>query len=103
MADEKLGAEVVDAAGHKVVLPARVWSEWIVHDHPELTDHLADVIATTAKPDHIEADPVPDRTRFHRRDIGPSRWLLAVVSFEQAPARIITALASRKDPKLWKP
>ena len=34
---------------------------------------------------------------------GPSRWLMAVVSYEQEPARIITALANRKDPKTWKP
>jgi hypothetical protein len=26
-----------------------------------------------------------------------------VVSYEQEPARIITALANRKDPKTWKP
>jgi hypothetical protein len=26
-----------------------------------------------------------------------------VVSYEQEPARIITALANRKDPKQWKP
>jgi hypothetical protein len=46
---------------------------------------------------------LPDRKRFYRRDVGPSRWLLAVVSYEQEPARIITALAIRKDPKQWKP
>lgn len=44
-----------------------------------------------------------DRIRFYRRGVGPSRWLMTVVSYEQQPARIITALANRKDPKRWKP
>ncbi len=34
---------------------------------------------------------------------GPSRWLLVVVSYEQEPARILTAVALRKDPKQWRP
>lgn len=50
----------------------------------------------------VEPDSLPDRTRFYRRNLGPSRWLLTVVSYEQDPARIITAVANRKDPKLWK-
>jgi hypothetical protein len=61
------------------------------------------VIQTVATPDHVEPDTLPNRTRFYRRNVGPSRWLMAVVSYEQQPARIITALANRKDPKRWKP
>lgn len=33
----------------------------------------------------------------------PSRWLLMVVSYEQGPGRIVTALATHKDPKRWQP
>ena len=65
--------------------------------------HLDAVMETVAKPDHVEPDALPTRTRFYRRNAGPSRWLMAVVSYEQEPARIITALANRKDPKRWKP
>jgi hypothetical protein len=50
-----------------------------------------------------ELDALPAPVRFYRRGVGPSRWLVAVVSYEQQPARIITALANRKDPKRWKP
>jgi hypothetical protein len=32
---------------------------------------------------------------------GPSQWLLVVVSYEQTPARIVSAFANRKDPKSW--
>jgi len=85
------------------VLLAGIRADKITRDHPELVDHLDAVIQIVARPDHVEPDALPDRTRFYRRNAGPSRWLMAVVSYEQQPARIITALANRKDPKRWKP
>ncbi len=39
--------------------------------------------------------------RYYARDVGPSRWLLVVVSYEQEPARVISVFATRKDPKTW--
>ena len=92
-----------DPDGREVVLLARVWEDKITRDHPELGDEAEQVLETVSQPDHVEPDPRPERQRFYRRDIGPSRWLMAVVSFEQDPGRIITALALRKDPKEWKP
>jgi hypothetical protein len=56
-------------------------------------------VETVAEPDHVERDALPARTRFYRRNAGPSRWLMALLSYEQEPARIITAVANRKDPK----
>jgi hypothetical protein len=104
MASEKLAAATVtDPDGREVVLLARIWERKISRDHPELVDHLEAVMDTVAQPDHVEPDALPDRTRFYRRGAGPSRWLMAVVSYEQEPARIITALANRKDPQRWKP
>lgn len=61
------------------------------------------MLATVQAPDHIEPDSETLRERLHRRDVGPSRWLFVVVSFEQTPGRVITALGNRKDPKQWKP
>lgn len=101
--EEPPAATVVDPDGREVVMLARIWQNKIARDHPELLDHVDAVMNTVAKPDHVEADPLADRRRFYRRDVGPSRWLMAVVSYEQQPARIITALANRKDPKRWKP
>ena len=104
MASEKPAAgTITDPDGRAVVLLARIWEDKISRDHPELIDHLDALMETVAEPDHVEPDALPDRTRFYRRGIGPSRWLMAVVSYEQQPARIITALANRKDPKRWKP
>ena len=101
--DDSRAATVTDPDGHEVVLLARIWEKKIARDHPELVDHLDAVTETVAKPEHVEPDALPGRTRFYRRNVGPSRWLMAVVSYEQQPARIITALANRKDPKRWKP
>jgi hypothetical protein len=102
-ADKRLLAELSDPDGRSVVLLARIWEDKITQDHPDLRAHLEHVLAAVAKPDHAEPDPHAGRRRYYRRRVGPSRWLLVVVSFEQQPGRIITAVATRKDPKRWKP
>jgi hypothetical protein len=101
-AEDPLLATVTDPDGCEVVLLTRIWEHKLTFDHPELAGHLDAVTATVAHPDHTEHDAIPRRTRYYRRNVGPSRWLLVVVSFEQQPGRIITALANRKDPKQWK-
>ena len=101
--DDPRAATVSDPDGREVVLLAGIWEGKIARDHPEFVDQLDAVMETVAKPDHIEPDALPARRRFYRRNVGPSRWLMAVVSYEQQSARIITALANRKDPKRWKP
>ena len=104
MASEKpAAATVTDPDGREAVPLARIWEDKISRDHPELVDQLEAVMESVVEPDHVEPDALADRTRFYRRGVGPSRWLMAVVSYEQQPARIITALANRKDPKRWKP
>ena len=103
MADQPHLGEVSDPDRRAVVLLTRIWQDKIVRDHPEVRDYRAEVLDTVAAPDHIEPDPLEARRRYYRRRVGPSRWLLVVVSFEQEPGRIITALlATRKDPKGWK-
>lgn len=92
-----------DSEGREVVLLERIWHAKIVRNHPELRDLADQVLAVVNEPDHQEPDPRPGRQRFYRRGVGPSRWLMAVVSFDQEPARVVTALALRKDPKQWKP
>lgn len=85
-----------------VVLPTRVWNDKLLRDHPELEAHRADVLRAVSEPDHVAVDPVyEDRRRHYLKDAGPSRWLLVVVSYEQEPARIISAFGNRKDPPSW--
>lgn len=83
------------------MLLRRVWHEKILRDHPEMAAHLDAVITTVHLPDHVANDPRDERLRYYRSHVGPSRWLLVVVSYEQEPARVITALATRKDPPSW--
>jgi hypothetical protein len=91
-----------DPNGAWVTLKDEVWREKIVRDHPEIAEHRADVLRAVSVPDHVADDPIfEQRTRYNARGVGPSRWLLVVVSYEQTPARIVSAFANRRDPKLW--
>jgi hypothetical protein len=95
-------AETVDSSGTRVVLLGRVWNDKVVLDHPEMAPLVEEVLRTVAAPDHTEPDPArDDRVRHYAHDVGPSEWLLVVVSYEQAPARIVSAFANRKDPLTW--
>jgi hypothetical protein len=99
---EGIVGEANDRDGARVVLPEHVWNDKLLRDHPELEAHRADVLRTVGEPDHVAADPVyENRRRYYLKDAGPSRWLLVVVSYEQEPARIISAFGNRKDPPSW--
>jgi hypothetical protein len=83
-------------------VPTPGWHEKVLHDHPELGFHLADVLQAISNPDYVASDPAfDDRRRHYLRNVGPGRWLLVVISYEQEPARLITAFAHRKDPRSW--
>jgi len=101
MAGDLVG-EAKDPSGARVVLASELWRDKILRDHPELSSHLADVLRAIAAPDQILPDPVFEaRRRHYLRGAGPSRWLLVVVSYEQEPARVISAFGNRKDPRSW--
>jgi len=100
--DEAIAGEARDPDGKRVVVPRLLWEEKLLRDHPEVGPHLADVLRTVGEPDHVAVDPVYERRRrYYLQDAGPSRWLLVVVSYEQEPARVITAFGNRKDPPSW--
>lgn len=98
-----MAPETVDPDGIRVVLPEWIWEHKIRIDHPELDPLMAEILQAVTTPDFIEPDPRPTRMRFFRRGVGPTQWLMVVVSYEQTPARIITAYPTRKDPEGWKP
>jgi hypothetical protein len=102
MADDGLIGETTDLQGARVVLLARIWREKVLLEHTELATFTDDVLHAVTSAEHVEVDPVyPERRRYFASDIGPSRWLLVVVSYEQVPARIISAFGHRKDPPTW--
>lgn len=91
-----------DPDGVRIVVPSALWREKILRAHPELATYLVDVLRAVAEPDHVLEDPFyRHRRRFYLRDAGPSRWLMVVVSYEQEPARVISAFGNRKDPRSW--
>ena len=95
-------SETTGPAGARVVLDDALWREKIVRDHPEIDSHKEDTLRAVSTPDHVAPDPsFEDRKRYYARGVGPSRWLLVVVSYEQTPARIVSVFANRKDPKSW--
>jgi hypothetical protein len=100
---QEIVAQAIDREGRHVVLLVRIWIEKILCIHPEMETHQAAVIRTVEAPDCVESDPRPDRLRYFSMGLGPTAWLLVVVSYEQTPARVITAYGYRKDPLLWKP
>ncbi len=100
--ENELPDETVDPNGARVLLSDTLWREKIVRDHTEIAAYRAEVLQAVSAPDHVARDPhFERRTRYYKRGLGPSRWLLVVVSYEQAPARIVSAFANRKDPKSW--
>lgn len=85
-----------------MVLLARVWHEKIVPKHVELAEDIDAVLLAVRSAEHTERDPLHrERQRYFARAVGPSRWLMVVVSYEQVPARVISAFAYRKDPPTW--
>jgi hypothetical protein len=93
--DRPILTETTTPDATRVVLFADTWHEHILDPHSghrELDTHLDAVLATVSAPDHREPDPFEGRERFYKQGAGPSRWLIVVVSFEQEPARIVTAL-----------
>jgi len=92
----------MDSAGDRVVLHSRVWHGKIALDHPEMLPFIEEVLRAVRDPEHTEPDPVqPNRSRCYLRGAGPSAWLAVIVSYEQKPARIVSAFANRKDPPRW--
>ena len=95
--------ETTAPEGTRVVLYEDTWHRHVLRSHGELEPHLRDVLDTIASPDHRENDAWPHRERFFKRDVGPSRWLMVVVSSELEPTRIVTALGYKhgRAPQGW--
>lgn len=96
-------AETTTPEGARVVLYEDTWQTHILDRHDEIESHLDAVLAAVHAPEHREPDPKPHRKQFHKQNAGPSRWLVTVVSFEQEPARIVTAFGRGRAPSGWMP
>ena len=108
MTDRAVLAETSAPDGTRVVLYADTWREHVLDPHvghAELRSHLDAVLATVATPDHREDDERDGRQRFYKQKVGPTRWLMVVVSFEQEPACVVTAMGygHGRSPAGWTP
>jgi hypothetical protein len=86
--ESELPDEMIDPNGARVVLSDGLWREKIVRGHSEIAAYRAEVLRTVSAPDHMARDPnFERRTRYYARGVGPSRWLLVVVTL--APERAV--------------
>ncbi|MBV9537005.1 MAG: hypothetical protein JO321_16530 [Solirubrobacterales bacterium] len=85
-AQRALRGEVTIPDGVRVILLGDTWSQHILATkrHPDLAPHLDSVLATVESPDHREPDDRPQRERFYKQDVGPGRWLMVIVDFEES-------------------
>jgi hypothetical protein len=106
--DRPVLAEATTPDGIRVVVFEDTWRHHILDPrvgHAEMAPYLDALLAVIATPDHREPDERRGRERFYKQGAGPSRWLMVVVSFEQEPARVITALGygHGRSPAGWMP
>ena len=94
-----LPATVTDPDGRRVELTEERWAHIVEPErHPEMADHLADVLRTIEKPDNQFPGNEADEVWFLVENVGPSRWLQVVVIFEADRALVVTAFARRRLP-----
>src|SRR5688572_5990739 len=90
-------ASTVDPDGRLVELSEERWGH-IASGHPELRAHLRDVMDVIRMPDKRLPGRRANEEWFYREGAGPSRWLKAVVHYDQGRGHIITAFARRSMP-----
>ena len=69
-----------------------------VDGHPEIASLLAEVLQAVRAPDRRQPGREPNEEWFYLANVGPSRWIKAVVLYEQGRGRIITAFPRRAFP-----
>lgn len=100
LGDEDHVAETQSPDGRTVLLFMRTWRH-ILQGHPEMSDHLDDLLSVVEEPDHREPDPRIDRERFYRRG-GPEAWVRVVVEMAGPIDRIVTAFPQANPPERWR-
>ena len=92
-------AAVLDPDGRRVELTQERW-EHITHadSHPQLADHLTDILDAVRGPSKWMAGPDEGEVWFYLEGRGPSRWLKVVVIFESGRGFIVTAFPRRSLP-----
>jgi hypothetical protein len=71
----------------------------VLDQHVEMSEYLADTMATIARPHHHEPDTRPGRERYFRQG-GPSRWIRVVTEFKGEFDRVVRTFPQSNDPRV---
>ena len=89
-----------DPDGREVVFDAGSHLHLALGQHGWLLDHVEEILATVARPDHREHDPRPGRERYFRQHaLQPGRWLRGGVDFMDVPGGVVTAFVQDDYPR----
>lgn len=99
--EDALVGHALSPDGRLAVLAATSWKH-ILEGHPEMEDHLDDVIETVENPEHREPDPRVGRERFFRQG-GPETWIRVVVEADELIERVVTAFPQTNAPDRRRP
>ena len=90
-------AEIRNPEDHLVRMDNVAWNH-VLDQHVEMSEYLADTMATVEMPDRREPDVQAGRERFFRRG-GPLRWIRVVTEFSGDFDRVVTAFPQSNDPR----
>lgn len=89
--------ETTDPDGRTVVLPWRHWLH-IMERHPDIEVEPDMLMSAVAAPDRRTDGHETGEEWFYRRGAGPSRWIRAVVHYDDELGVIATAFPRRRFP-----
>lgn len=91
----------MDPWGREVVFDFESWLHIADGERAALLDHVEAIVAAVALPVHHADDPLPGRERFYaRHPLLPTDWLRVIVDYDDMPARVVTVLVQRRDPRM---
>ncbi len=90
-------AENRNPEGHLVQMDDVAWNH-VLDQHVEMSEYLAETMATIKVPDHREPDTQAGRERYFGRG-GPLRWIRVVTKLSGSADRVVTAFPQSNDPR----
>ncbi len=89
---------LTDPLGRTVDLSEERWKH-ITDGHPDMEGRQEEVKAAIEAAEKRTAGRFPDTEKLWARNLGPARWLIVVVRYEDSQGTVRTAHGSTKSPK----
>jgi len=94
-----LAAQTDDPFGAPVVIERTRWHKVVIANHPELAGEVEAVVEAIRRPTRVDSDPLfSARRRFFAPHPKLERWVMALISYEHKPARLVSAALLRSEP-----